>query len=207
MDSKQSGDPRPGEARPLYLSGTNHTSVKIIIAGSLGAGKTTLVRSVSEIEPRNTEEVMTSAGALVDDLSGIEGKNTTTVAIDFGRKTLPGDIVLYLFGTPGQQRFLTMWQDIAHGALGALVLLDTRRLEAGFEAMDRVEESGLPYAVAVNCFDGAPDYPVTVLRDHLDLHADTPLVRVDARQYTSSVDALIALLSHLIAHNALDGAR
>ncbi|WP_411135508.1 GTP-binding protein [Streptomyces sp. C10] len=184
----------------MYLSGENQTLVKLLIAGPFGVGKTTLIRALSETPPLHTEEVMTQTGAAVDDLAGVREKTTTTVAIDFGRLTLPGDLVLYLFGTPGQKRFRPLWQDIARGALGALVLADTRRLADSFEVMDIVEEAGLRYAVAVNTFPDAPEYSVEKLREALDLHPETPLVLCDARDREQSVDALIALVGHVLAH-------
>ncbi|MFE6691486.1 ATP/GTP-binding protein [Streptomyces sp. NPDC057743] len=184
----------------MYLSGTDQTLVKLLVAGPFGVGKTTLIRALSETPPLHTEEVMTQSGALVDDLAGVREKTTTTVAIDFGRLTLPGDLVLYLFGTPGQKRFRPLWQDIARGALGALVLADTRRLADSFEVMDIIEEAGLRYAVAVNTFPDAPQYDVDSLRDALDLHPDTPLVLCDARDRDQSVDALIELVRHVLAH-------
>ncbi|GJF30347.1 ATP-binding protein [Kitasatospora sp. NE20-6] len=175
--------------------------VKIMVAGGFGVGKTTFIGSVSEIAPAYTEEVLTRAGAVVDDLAGIEDKTTTTVASDFGRRTLAGSLVLYLFGAPGQQRFRSLWTDTAHGAAGAMVLVDTRarRLAASFEAFDAVEESGLPYVVAVNRFPDSVPLPEHVLREHLDLAAATPLVACDARDEGSTLRALIALTSHLIA--------
>ncbi|MEU8682411.1 ATP/GTP-binding protein [Streptomyces sp. NPDC048611] len=184
----------------MYLSGENQTLVKLLVAGPFGVGKTTLIRALSETPPLHTEEVMTQTGAAVDDLAGVRDKTTTTVAIDFGRLTLPGDLALYLFGTPGQKRFRPLWQDIARGALGALVLADTRRLADSFEVMDIVEEAGLRYAVAVNTFPDAPEYSVEKLREALDLHPETPLVLCDARDREQSVDALIALVGHVLAH-------
>ncbi|MFI5521143.1 GTP-binding protein [Streptomyces platensis] len=184
----------------MYLSGENQTLVKLLVAGPFGVGKTTLIRALSETPPLHTEEVMTQTGAAVDDLAGVREKTTTTVAIDFGRLTLPGDLALYLFGTPGQKRFRPLWQDIARGALGALVLADTRRLADSFEVMDIVEEAGLRYAVAVNTFPDSPEYDVEKLREALDLHPETPLVLCDARDREQSVDALIALVGHVLAH-------
>ncbi|MER7751734.1 ATP/GTP-binding protein [Kitasatospora sp. NPDC097643] len=172
--------------------------MKLVVAGPFGVGKTTLIRTLSEIATLHTEEAMTETGRPVDDLAGLPEKATTTVAVDFGRLTLPGNVVLYMFGTPGQRRFFPLWQDIARGALGALVLADTRRLADSFEIMDMVEEQGLPYAVAVNRFPDAPDHPVEVLRAHLDLHATTPLLLCDARERRSSLDALIALAEHVL---------
>jgi len=175
------------------------TLVKLLVAGPFGVGKTTFIRSLSETPPLHTEEIMTRSGALVDDLEGIRDKSATTVAIDFGRLTLPGDVVLYMFGTPGQRRFRPLWEDIARGALGALVLADTRRLADSFEVMDIVEEAGLRYAVAVNDFPDAPRHSPDELRDHLDLHPDTPLVVCDARDRGESGEALIALVGHVLA--------
>ncbi|MGW9597234.1 GTP-binding protein [Streptomyces chartreusis] len=186
--------------RNMYLAGDHQTLVKLLVAGPFGVGKTTLIRALSETPPLHTEEVMTQSGAVVDDLAGVREKTTTTVAIDFGRLTLPGDLVLYLFGTPGQRRFRPLWQDIARGALGALVLADTRRLANSFEVMDIVEEAGLRYAVAVNTFPDAPHYDVEQIREALDLHPATPLVLCDARDHRQSVDALIALVGHVLAH-------
>nr|BFD93760.1 ATP/GTP-binding protein [Kitasatospora sp. Xyl93] len=213
MDSVRSGDPagRPGPedqtGRPAgaeqpgrvgYLPDRDQTLMKLVVAGPFGVGKTTLIRTLSEIATLHTEEAMTETGRPVDDLAGLPGKSTTTVAVDFGRLTLPGNVVLYMFGTPGQRRFFPLWQDIARGAVGALVLADTRRLADSFEIMDMVEEQGLPYAVAVNRFPDAPDHPVEVLRTHLDLHAATPLLLCDARDRDSSLDTLIALAEHVL---------
>ncbi|MET8682139.1 ATP/GTP-binding protein [Streptomyces sp. NPDC004647] len=192
-DGSSPGDgpgPLPAAAEPLL--------VKVLIAGPFGVGKTTMIRALSETPPFHTEEVMTQAGALVDDLAGVREKATTTVAIDFGRRTLSDELVLYLFGTPGQKRFLPLWQDIAEGALGALVLVDTRRLDASFEVMDIIEEAGLQYAVAVNAFPDAPLHDTATLRDHLDLLPDTPLVVCDARDRDQSADALITLARHIM---------
>ncbi|MGW7515259.1 GTP-binding protein [Streptomyces sp. NPDC054796] len=184
----------------MYLDPSAKTLVKLLVAGPFGVGKTTFIRSLSETAPLHTEEVMTQTGALVDDLAGVREKSTTTVAIDFGRRTLPGDLVLYMFGTPGQRRFRPLWQDIARGALGALVLADTRRLADSFEVMDMIEEAGLRYAVAVNTFPDSPSHAVETLRDHLDLDPDTPLVLCDARDRDQSADALIALVGHVLSH-------
>ena len=189
-------DPPSGQVR--YLPATGQTLMKLVVTGPFGVGKTTLIRTLSEIPTLHTEEVMTSSSAGLDDLRGLPEKSTTTVAVDFGRLTVPGDLVLYLFGTPGQERFFPLWQDIARGALGALVMADTRRLADSFPVMDMVEEQGLPYAVAVNRFPGAPAHSDEVLRRHLDLAPETPLVQCDARNRRDSIGTLIALGEYVL---------
>ncbi|WP_310728941.1 ATP/GTP-binding protein [Streptomyces sp. N2A] len=171
-------------------------TLKILVAGGFGVGKTTLVGAVSEIKPLRTEERLTEAGRPVDDLHGVEAKSTTTVAMDFGRITVNDQLVLYLFGTPGQDRFWFLWDELARGALGAVVLADTRRLADSFAAIDYFERRGLPFTVAVNCFDGADRYPPEVVRDALDLDPDVPVMLCDARQRDSARDVLIAVVEH-----------
>lgn len=172
--------------------------IKILIAGGFGAGKTTLVGSVSEIRPLRTEEELTAPSAGVDPLDGVEHKTTTTVAMDFGRITLRDDLLIYLFGTPGQERFWFMWDELAHGALGAVILADTRRLTDSFPAVDYFERRQVPFIVAVNCFPGAQRYAVDDIRTALDLERDVPIVLCDARQRASSKDVLIALVEYAI---------
>ncbi|GAP46802.1 GTP-binding protein [Streptomyces azureus] len=177
-------------------------TLKILVAGGFGVGKTTLVGAVSEIRPLRTEELLTEAGRPVDDIRGVEGKHTTTVAMDFGRITLREDLVLYLFGTPGQERFWFMWDELSEGALGAVVLADTRRLEDCFAAVDYFERRAIPFLVGVNCFEGAPRYPVEDVRQALDLDDGVPLLMCDARDRESVKEALIGVVEHAMAYAA-----
>jgi signal recognition particle receptor subunit beta len=182
-------------------------AIKILVAGGFGAGKTTLVGAVSEIRPLQTEEVLTDESIGVDDIAGVEDKATTTVAMDFGRITINDDIVVYLFGTPGQDRFWFLWDELSLGALGAVVLADTSRLTDCFTSVDYFERRGTPFLVAVNCFDGGRRYGADAVRNALDLDERVPVVMCDARERGSVKDVLIALVEHVLdrprlpAHN------
>jgi len=174
-------------------------AVKILIAGGFGVGKTTMVGAVSEVAPLRTEEYLTVASVGVDDVDGVADKSTTTVAMDFGRITISSGLVVYLFGTPGQERFWFMWNDLVHGALGAVVLADTRRLEGSFGSIDFFESRGIPFVVGVNCFGGRQDRTIPEVREALDLDPHVPLLMGDLRQRADSRDLLLALVDHLMA--------
>jgi uncharacterized protein len=172
-------------------------ALKIVVAGGFGAGKTTLVGALSEVRPLQTEEVLTGAGIGTDDLSGVEEKSTTTVAMDFGRITINDDLQVYLFGTPGQDRFWFLWDELAFGALGAVVLADTRRLADCFPSIDYFEQRGIPFVVGVNRFDGTRRFSLAAVRDALDLDPEVPLVLCDARDRQSGKLVLISLVEHV----------
>ncbi|REE97436.1 GTP-binding protein [Thermomonospora umbrina] len=181
-------DPPPARRLP--------TAIKIVIAGGFGAGKTTLVGAVSETPPLRTEESLTDRGLGVDDTAGVEGKDATTVALDFGRISITPELVLYLFGTPGQERFWFMWDELSLGALGAVVLADTRRLADCFPAIDYFERRGTPFIVAVNCFEGARRYDLDEVHLALNVGPAIPIVLCDARDRESGRDVLITLVEH-----------
>jgi len=171
-------------------------STKIVIAGGFGVGKTTLVGSVSEIQPLRTEALVTNESEGVDDLDAVPTKATTTVAMDFGRITLAEDLVLYLFGTPGQRRFWFMWDDLCLGAIGAIVIVDTARLDEAFSPLDYFESKGLPFIVAVNQFDNAQRYDLEEVRGALAIPADVPMMNIDARERNSCKEALIRVTEY-----------
>lgn len=175
-----------------------HIPLKVVIAGGFGVGKTTLVRTLSEIPPLLTDEAMTSASVGVDDVAAVPGKRTTTVAMDFGRITVDERLILYLFGTPGQDRFWFMWDELARGAVGAIVLVDLRRIDECFQAVDFFESRRLPFVIAVNGFPGAEQYGPEAVREAMALDHGVPILWMDARDLSSSMGALIHLVEHAL---------
>ncbi|MER5603689.1 ATP/GTP-binding protein [Streptomyces sp. NPDC002265] len=197
MASSNDSDPVHAEILPV--------GIKVLIAGGFGVGKTTFVNALSEIEPLSTEEILTAVSAATDRLDGVENKATTTVSLDFGRITLSPSHILYLFGTPGQERFWFMWDELSEGALGAVVLADTRRLEHSFAAVDFCERRDMPFVVAVNEFDGAHRYRAEEVRTALDLRQEVPVVLCDARIQSSGISVLLELIQHLLTTRSSHG--
>jgi uncharacterized protein len=193
--AERGDSPEPGELIPL----------KVLIAGGFGVGKTTLVRSLSEIPPLLTEQAMTAASIGVDEAGAVPDKHTTTVAMDFGRLTVDESLILYLFGTPGQSRFWFMWDELARGSVGAVVLVDLRRIDDCFPAIDYFENRRLPFVVGVNRFPESDDYDVDTVRDALALPSDCPLVWMDARDAESSREALVTLVELALARTTAAG--
>ena len=179
------------------------SALKVLVAGGFGVGKTTMVGAVSEIPPLRTEELLTEAGAGIDDLTGVDRKTTTTVALDFGRITINSELVLYLFGTPGQDRFWFMWDELARGAVGAVVLVDLRRIDDCFAAVDYFESRRLPFVVAINGFPHSSAFTADAVREALAINRDTPVIHMDARRADSCTETLIVLVQHALSRSAV----
>lgn len=202
MGSALSRPPGNAPAAPAAPDSAAFRASKILIAGGFGAGKTTLVGTISEVRTLRTEEALTVASTGVDDLRGVGAKTTTTVALDFGRITISSRQVLYLFGLPGQERFSFMWDELCFGALGAVILADVRRLDTSFRAVDYFERRGLPFVVAINCFDDAPRYDTAEVRAALDLSDAVPMLLCDAREASSVKDVLISLVECVVTRRS-----
>ena len=182
----------------MTITQVGAAACKILVAGGFGVGKTTLVGAVSEVAPLRTEEYLTTASVGVDDLAGVDQKTTTTVALDFGRITVSPELVVYLFGTPGQERFWFMWNDLVNGALGGVVIADTRRLDTSFASIDFYESRNIPFVVAINCFHGHNTRTPDEIRAALDLDPDVPMLIGDVRERPFARDVLLALVDHLM---------
>jgi hypothetical protein len=195
-------DSRPPSSPAPVPPGPQLTPFKIVVGGGFGAGKTTLVSAISEVRPLHTEEVLSAASIGTDDLTGLEGKRTTTVALDYGRITISERVMLYLFGLPGQERFAFLWDELAFGALGAVVLADVRRLDDCFNAVNYFEKLGLPFVIALNCFEGSPRYDTDEVRAALDLGPEVQVLLCDARDPRSVRDVLVTVVESAVARRS-----